>query len=113
MRVLEKKGVNFYICQDKNGNIVTLSKKELDLEERKYVPYFIGPSLFLDKEIKYELFFLGYPSELFPRHLIPDDVFLSLKNKKKSLLEKIGANKNLPISEKDLILLLKENNLLY
>jgi hypothetical protein len=81
MLVLEKKDNGYYVCQD-NGKIKTLSKKQLDLEEKQFVPCFIGPALFLDGEIKYELFFPGYPSELFPKHLIPYDVFLSLTEKK-------------------------------
>ena len=112
MLVLEKKDNGYYVCQDNNGKIKTLSKKQLDLEEKQYVPCFIGPALFLDGEIKHELFFPGYPSELFPKRLIPYDVFLSLTEKKKMFVKKVGINKVLSI-EKSLILLLKENNLLY
>jgi hypothetical protein len=82
------------------------------VKEKQYVPCFIGPALFLDGEIKYELFFPGYSSELFPKRLIPDDVFLSLIKKKKMFVKKVGIN-NLLSKEKDLIILLKENNLLY
>lgn len=45
MLVLEKKDNGYYVCQD-NGKIKTLSKKQLDLEEKQYVPCFIGPALF-------------------------------------------------------------------